>query len=464
MRPWQPTLHPPPSRVWPALALTLALWAGLFAFPGPGPAARAAQPPGAVYVVPVEGNIDQGLARFIVRAFAEAQRARASAIVVEITTLGGRVDSALDIVDAISGSTVPVTAYVRQRAWSAGALITIAAPTIAMAPGSSMGAAEPRPADEKVVSALRAQFEAVAERAGRDPRIAAAMVDAGLAVEGLVAEGELLTLTADRAREVGYADLLAASREEVLEFLGLAGAPVVEVRPTSAERVARFITDPMVAPLLLTLGFLGLLTEITTPGWGVPGTLGLVALALYFGGHVIAGFAGWEVLALFALGMVLLGIELFVPGFGVFGVGGLAALVASIVLASGSPERAVRSLSLALLASVVAVLVLMRLGRFRGWWRRLVLAEAVTGAGGYVAARHLEDLLGQRGTALTTLRPAGTVEIGGRRVDVVTEGEFIPAGSPVEVVGVETTRVVVRRAPEPRPGPEPATGEPARDF
>ena len=140
------------------------------------------------------GDSDQGHDRsrtglFCREGDAEAVEAGAALILVELNTFGGRVDAATEIRDTLIDAKVPTAAYVTERAWSAGALIALAAETIWMAPGSSIGAAQPVPADEKTVSALRAEFESTAERTGRDPRVAAAMVDAGVAVDGLVAPG-----------------------------------------------------------------------------------------------------------------------------------------------------------------------------------------------------------------------------------------------------------------------------------
>ncbi|HAV21169.1 MAG TPA: peptidase S14, partial [Firmicutes bacterium] len=182
-------------------------------------------------------------------------------------------------------------AYVKGRAWSAGALITLAAEKIVMARTASIGAAETIPKEEKQISALRGEFEATAENRGRDPEIAAAMVDADISIEGLVAKGKLLTLTAQRAKDLGFIDAIAASRQEALAEFGLEGAKVVETAQTRAEKLARFLTDPTVSSILLTLGFLGLLFEITTPGWGVPGTVGVLALAQFFGGRLVVGLA-----------------------------------------------------------------------------------------------------------------------------------------------------------------------------
>src|SRR5690606_15671992 len=312
--------------------LLLLLWAGFAgALPfaaapihaqEPGGDARAPAAAGAVdlvYVVPVEGNVEHGLARFIERAVGEAEAAGAGLIVFALDTPGGRLDSVLDIRRTIVASPVPTAAYVEHWAISAGALIALATEHLYMAPGATLGAAEPRPADEKTISAVRAEFEAAARRRGRDPQVAAAMVDAAVAIEGLVEAGQILTLTAEQAAEIGFSDGLAAGRAELLAALGAGEARIVETEPRPAERFARFVTDPVVAPILLAIGFMGLVAELLLPGFGFPGIASIIALTLYFGGHMLAGLAGWEVVVLFLVGGRLLALEAFTPGFGVFG-------------------------------------------------------------------------------------------------------------------------------------------------
>ncbi|HEY8415778.1 MAG TPA: NfeD family protein, partial [Thermaerobacter sp.] len=363
---------------------------------------------------------------------------------------GGRVDAATDIrgaIDRAVAAGVRVVGWVPDRALSAGALIAIATQDLYMAPGATLGAAEPRPADEKTVSFVRAEFEVVARSRGRDPRVAAAMVDKNVEIPNLVEKGEILTLTADRARDIGFIEGLAADRQAVLQAAGLAGASVSELAPTPAERVARFVTDPVVAPLLLSLGMAGLIAEFYVPGFGFPGIVGILSLILFFGGHLLAGVAGWEVALLFLAGLLLLGVELLAPGFGVFGVAGLVAVGAAIVLVTGDWRTGLQSLLIGLLVTAVVIAVLARYAGRRGLWRRLALPARLAGEEGFRATGTRPELVGRAGRALTPLRPAGAAEISGERVDVVTEGEFIAPGDPVVVVRVEGLRVVVRRAP-----------------
>lgn len=403
----------------------------------------------ASYVVQIEGAIDPPLAAYVEDALARAEREGASGVVFWIDTPGGRVDAAMRISDAILSSPLPTLAVVK-NAFSAGALIALSAEQVAMLPGSEIGAAlpilvtpvtEPKAADRKVISALKGKFRAVAEARGRPVRLAEAMVDPEIEVEGLAGKGEPLTLTAAKAVELGVADFEAASLREALERAGFATETVVLEVPTRIE-VARFLTSMYVAPILLALGLLGLIVEFFTPGFGVPGLLGLLALALYFAGGVLTGMSGVLEVTLFLGGIALLLVEMFlIPGFGVAGVAGFVAIGASIYLTFG--DQALMVGAIAVVAGALGLVLVFRyLPRTRAA-HALVLEGAI---GEQAPPRErLEALVGAIGTTVTDLRPAGTARFGERKVDVVSEGEFIPRGETVRVVEVEGARVVVRK-------------------
>jgi len=419
-------------------------------------APAAAQQP-VVYRIAVTGTVENGLAPYVARALREAQEAGAAAAYLDIDTPGGRVDAAERISDAIRRATLPVYAFVNPRAFSAGALIAISAQAIYMRPGAVMGAATPvdgqgQRAPEKMVSAMRAEFRAVAEERGLDPRVAEAMVDEAIAIPDLVREGELLTLTSGEARKVGYAKGEVADEAALLAAVGLGGARVVAVEPNWAEQVVRFLTNPLVSPLLLSLGMLGLVLEIKSGGFGIAGLVSLASLGLFFGSSFVLGLAGWEEVLLLGLGIVALAVEVFVlPGFGVAGVLGLAAIGGAIVLSlmgaaptGGDVVQAVAILGASLLITVAVTYAWLRhipnSDRFGGLFLRGEMAQA----DGYVSAALRADLVGQEGVAVTDLRPAGTATIAGERVDVVTEGEYIAQGSAVRVLRSEGYRHVVR--------------------
>jgi membrane-bound serine protease (ClpP class) len=407
-------------------------------------AARAAVVVPSVVVVPINGTIDDGMAHLVARGVEQARSEHAAAIVLDVNTFGGLVSAGTEIRDALLTSPVPVYAWVGHRAWSAGALVTLAASKIAIAPGASFGAAEPIPKTVKTVSALRAEFASTAQREHRDPQIAAGMVDATLDVPGYKAPGAILTLTATDALRAHYADAVAPTLESALAAFGLAHARTASVGYTLGERLARFATDPSISGILLSLGFLGLLIEMQTLH-GIAGTLGVLALGLFFGTHIYDGFSNGVVLALAFAGLIGILFELHVfPGHGVSGFVGIALLLAAIVLAFGVPFVfvAVQSLATAIVITAIAFAIVVRIVPENAFVARLAFA----GAQGpeYVAAEDHRALIGRDGWATSYLRPAGVASIGGVRVDVLTEGDFVAAGTAVVVTRVEGARVFVR--------------------
>ncbi|HHX75541.1 MAG TPA: nodulation protein NfeD [Firmicutes bacterium] len=404
-----------------------------------------------VYVVKIDETVERGLVRYVERAFREAAANDADAIILELNTPGGLVDAAGRIQEVIYDAEIPVYAYVRYDALSAGAFLALSCQALYMAPGSSIGAAEIQnltgePVDEKTVSAWESKMRTAAERQGKDAQVAAAMVRKAVEIEGLVGPDELLTLTAEEAVRIGFADGIYARRTDLYEALGLAGAAETVVELSPAERFARFVTGVYIAPLLLAVGLVALVVEVLTAGFGVAGLISIIAFALFFGGHIVAGLAGSEVLFLFVAGIILLLIEAFIPGFGVFGIGGLVAIVASVVLSAASTGEGIRILLSSVVIAALLLAILYRYLKVSGAWSHIVLQYAETKERGYVGTRDYAYLVGKEGTALTALRPSGTCEIDGERIDVVSEGEFITSGTRIKVVKAEGTRVVVRPA------------------
>jgi membrane-bound serine protease (ClpP class) len=438
----------------------LLLWLGLVCA---GAAPFAQEQRRVVYVAPIEGIIDLGLAPFVQRVLDEAATAGAAAVVLEVNTFGGRVDAAVQIRDALLGAKVPTVAYVNRRAISAGALISLAAEHLVMAPGSTIGAATPVQAgqpgegaqavSEKTVSYVRKEFRATAESRGRPALIAEAMVDADVAIRGVIEKGKLLTLTTDEALKHKVADFRADSLEAALERLGIKGAELRALSPNWAENLVRFLTHPVVSSLLVTLGMLGIIIELRTPGFGIPGAVGVGSLAAFFWGHWLVQLAGWGELLLALGGVALLLLEFFViPGFGFAGILGilalLAALVMSVVGSGATPEfflLAAGRILFSLLVAVLASFLLLRFMPRTPFGRGLVL-DARLGAGQTYGSAPESDLrwLGRRGRAISPLHPAGIADIEGARVDVVSEGGLIEAGVPVEVTRVDSNRIVVR--------------------
>ncbi|GGK18570.1 hypothetical protein GCM10010965_09450 [Caldalkalibacillus thermarum] len=408
----------------------------------------SAQNEALVYVVQVNNVVEKGLLAYMERAFGEAEEAGADHIILEIHTPGGAVDAAGDIGNLMQRTTIPITAFVNTDATSAGAFIALNADTIVMAPTGAMGSAqvvdlEGRAADEKAQSYWKSRMAAAAEAAGRDPIYAIAMVDPSVEIEGLVTDGQLLNFRADEALEHGYAEAIASNLQEVLQSLGLEQARVVEVEITWAEQLARFITHPIVASILLSVASLGLILELYSPGFGVPGILGIAALLLFFFGHTVAGFAGMEAILLLIAGLILIVIEMFMPGFGIFGILGIVAVGASLTLASESVIIGLQNLGIALLLTIVAAAILSRYLHTKGVWSRLVLQEELSTEESRAVLQQKSALVGKTGIALTKLRPSGAVQIDGQRYDVVSDGTMIDRGAKVKVIKVEGPRIVV---------------------
>ncbi len=399
---------------------------------------------GDTLVVPIDGTVDEGMAHLVQRAVAEANATHARALVLDVNTPGGLVSAAFDIRDAMFAAQVPTVAYVSQRAYSAGALISLSARKIVMAPGSSIGAAEPIPNDPKHVSALRAEFASTAARNHRDPILAAAMVDKTVDAPGNKRSGAILTLTASEALRAHVSDGTASTLDQALRDAGVAAGPIRTVDYSFGEALARFATSPEVSGILLSVGVLGLLIELQTLH-GIAGLVGVTSLALFFGTHVYAGFSNGLVVALAILGAIGIILELHViPGTGVVGSLGALALAVAVVLAFGTAFFfvAAQAISIAIVLTVVAFFVIVRALPQNAFARRL----GFRGSQGpeYVASEDHRDLVGRSGVATSFLRPAGVADVGGRRVDVLTEGDFVPAGSRVKVSRVEGSRIFVR--------------------
>ncbi|MDX2007822.1 MAG: NfeD family protein [Meiothermus sp.] len=402
------------------------------------------------YVIPVRGAIDGPLATFIDQSLDRAEREGASGVVFMVDTPGGRVDAAIEITDRILASTLPTIAVV-QNAFSAGALISLAAQQIYMLPGSQIGAALPitvtpvvgnaTAADRKVISALREKFRSVAEARGRPANIAEAMVDPEVEIRGVTGKDEPLTLSARRAVELKVVNAEVASMRAALEKAGF-NAATQELTPGPQVVLARYLTNPTVAAILLAVGVLGLILEFFTPGTFVPAIIGLTSLGLFFLGGYLAGLSSALSIILLFGGILLVVFELFVtPGFGVPGIMGLGLIGASIYFTFC--DSALQVGSYAIIGMALGLFLILRYIPQSRAARPFVLGGALESVA--PPANELEPLMGALGTALTDLRPSGTAQFGDRRVDVVTLGDFISRGDSIRVVQVEGVRVVVRR-------------------
>lgn len=462
------------------------------------------QRPGNVFILPLEGPIDKALMMVFRRAFREVKRVKPDALVLEVNTPGGSLEQTKEIGAWLLSQDIPVYAFVNTDALSAGAILSLATDKIFMHPSATIGSALPillspgggvaeipENVEEKILSATRSLVRAYAQQKGHNEQVAAAMVDPSLEVvvgdRVVCAEDKLLNLTAQEATEIIppqteplLAEAIVTDLDELLTEVGLKGSDLVRFEVEPAEQVARFIVA--LGPILFTLGIIGIFIELKTPGFGVPGMAGLSLLALFFLGHYIAGLAGAEDIALVALGIFLLALEVFViPGFGIAGVSGIILISVGTIMAMiphlpelmPSPTgpgfdgpSIMAYLEVALVKFVVSVvLAVVGVWLLSLWlprtnvYSKIVLNKSLDHEGGYVSHDDkTEKLVGARGVAATLLRPAGMAMFGSDRVDVVTTGELIAKGEWVRVVEVSAGRVVVEKDDSAAPSPAAVEG------
>lgn len=406
-----------------------------------------------VYVVPIENSVEKGLSSFLKRGVETAEKENAKAIIFEINTPGGAVDAAGEIGKLFTSTSLKTVSFINKDALSAGAFISLNTDEIYMVPGATMGAAaiidsEGNAADQKAQSYWLSAMKGAAEQNDRDPIYALAMADTEVDLPEFGApKGKLLTLTSDQAFEVGYSEGTVASIDEVLVKLGYPNAEVRTVDESFAEKLARFITNPIVIPILLSIGSLGLVLELYSPGFGIPGFMGISALLLFFYGHLVAGLAGYETLILFVLGVGLIILEFFLPG-GVAGIIGFISIMASLFLATDNVVYMGISLLIAIGVSILASILMIKVfGKKMKIFRKIVLRDSTNTESGYVSNRTRSELIGVVGKTLTALRPSGTVLVEDERLDVVSEGAFIEKNKMVKIVKAEGARIVVREIP-----------------
>jgi membrane-bound serine protease (ClpP class) len=434
---------------------------------------------GDVVVVPLRGEIAPSLLAFLRRAVKTSESNEASAIIFEMNTYGGRLDTAADIVNALDQTKIPTYTFINTNAGSAGAIIAIATQHIFMAPLSAIGAAAPilptgedlpATAKEKTISYWSALIRGSAIRNGHNPDVAEAFMNKDKEVKigdrVVHPKGAVLTLNAQEATErMNGKPLLAQavvdSTVDLTRKAGLVGN-VVAIEPTGFEQIAFWITA--LAPLLLLGGILGAYLEFKIPGATLPGIISAICFALFFLGHYLAGLAGWEVVALFVLGMVLVLIEIlfFAHTTIVFGVVGVFLMLASLLwtMIDHYPGQnffptgkmlaiPLLNMFIAIVGSFIVIALLARYLPRTSIYRRFALMDSnPPGPSLAGVPRQFATALalspGMEGTAVTVLRPSGKARFAGHVVDVVTEGEFIAPQTPVTVIQTDGMRVVVK--------------------
>lgn len=266
----------------------------------------------------------------------DAERNKAKAILFQIDTYGGRIDSAISISDYILNSHIPTIAYIKKKSISAGVLISISCDYIYMAPGGTIGSAETIPNTEKILSAWKKQLKSVAELKNRNSKIVLAMADKNMNIDGIVKKGELLNLTTLEANQINFIDAIADSRFEIYKSLNLDNIKEKVFNRSFLHDFLMKISANSIMPILFFIGFAGTLIEILSPGFGLGGILAILGFGMFFISNYYEGGNGTISSILFILAIVLIAIEILVPGFGIFGVIGIAALSLALLLGASS--------------------------------------------------------------------------------------------------------------------------------
>ncbi len=475
--------------------------------------------PAKVYVIPLREDVDRYLGVFLGRSLETAKKAGAELIIIEIDTFGGRVDTALEIASKIgAASWARTVAYVpadnggRGVSWSAGALMAFSASEIWMTPGTSMGAAAPvyqttegmEAAGEKTVSAVRGQIAALAEKNGYPVAVALAMVDMDVVlkevyINGVVSlataadiedmerkdvefelgrtvcdSGKLLTLTAGEMEKYGVSSGTVSTREELIASFGFTPEDTVLLEKSRADSLITFLTSGAVTSILILAGLVALYLEITSPGFGIPGTIALVCFAVVFGISGLIGNLGPAEILMFVTGVVLLLLEIFIiPGFGIAGIAGFLLILGSFVFSQQDfylPEfdwqwtiawRNIGIVGISIFGGILSIGVIMAALPRAGLFDRLVLhgqedpgyagknkhrkGKKIAGAAPKTANDNVSESFstGSTGTAMTDLRPVGKVKIENRIVVAETDGEYYDKGTQVVVLRIDGVKVVV---------------------
>jgi membrane-bound serine protease (ClpP class) len=431
-----------------------------------------------VFVIPIKGEITKAQFFFVRRGLKTAEAAKADAVILDMDTYGGELDAATKMLEALFGTDIPTITYINTNAGSAGALVALSTRKIYMAPVSAIGAAAPVTSSgqdlpstmqDKVVSYFSGYFRSAAEKNGYDPDIAQAFIskdaEVKIGTQVIHPKGTLLTLSAQDATRVinGKPVLAAGIATSIADLMNKAGlhSAIQEVEPTGFESLAFWLTE--LSPLLLLGGIVGVYIEIKVGGFGVAGFAAAICFLLFFFGSYVAGLAGWEVVILFAIGLGLIISEIVVhPGTVVPGLIGLLLVGVSVVWAMTDryPHEPLiptgemlamplLNLGITIVLACIIIPIITRYLPDTPFFRFVALAR-MQPRGPSFSERTVDSpktlSVGANGVALSILRPSGNAKFGEAIFDVITRGEFIEPASPVRVLAIEGSRIVVARA------------------
>jgi len=452
-----------------------------------------------VFVVPIKGEVGPSMAAFIQRVFRDASGSPDSFFILEMDTFGGRVDSALQIVDVLLDiSRRKTIAFVRNKAISAGALIALACHELVMRPNTTIGDCAPityanegpKMMGEKFQSPLRAKFRTLAKRNGYPQVLAESMVTAEMEVyqvemnnkifymdslaftdltqkekekviskKTVVAKGQLLTMDDKEALHYGFSKMSVSNIEDMFTQMGIDDYEIIRLEKNWSERLGALISS--IAPVLMIIGLAALYIELRAPGFGIPGITGILCLGLVFLNQYLVGLADYTELLLIVLGIALLGMEIFViPGFGMAGISGLICIGAGMILSFQDfivpdpsfpwQKEILTENIIQILGSFIAAFIISLLFLRYIFPRLETIVEgpylSTTLANSRAQSEDVRMLhVGNSGVAMTFLRPTGKARFGNEMHDVLTEGEFIEKDTPLVVAAIKGNRIIVAR-------------------
>ncbi|PID95680.1 MAG: serine protease [Bacteroidetes bacterium] len=418
-----------------------------------------------IYLFEIKEEIAPPIWRKTHKALAEAKEMDVSAILIDMNTYGGMVADADSIRTAILNCSIPVYVFINNNAASAGALISISCDSIYMKPGGNIGAStvvnqsgEKMP--DKYQSYMRAMMRATAETKGRDPKIAEAMVDESIVIEGIIEEGKVLTFTSKEARSHGFCEGEFENIQQVIEYLGYEPDTVIRQKITAIDQIIGFLIHPMVSGVLIMLMIGGIYFELQSPGVGFALLAAIFGAVLYFAPLYLEGLAAhWEIL-IFIIGVGLLLVEIFaIPGFGIAGISGITLVVVGLSLSMVESfelktidnrifDKLIKSFFMVVFSATLSIIGSIFLGNKLLASKRfshIVLKKTQDKELGYISSTHkYTEMIGKQGVTQTPLRPSGKIEIDNELFDAYSDAKFIEKGVSVKVIKYQNTQLIVR--------------------
>ncbi len=410
------------------------------------------------YRIRLDQDIDKSSERLVSLGLEKALQAEADYVLLDLDTYGGAVNAADSIRSAILGCPVPVVAYINMQAASAGALISIACDSIYMKTGSSIGAATVVDQSGKVMpdkyqSFMRGMMRSTAQATGRDPKIAESMTDTA----------NVLTLTPSEAIEVGFCEGIAETYQEVAEIIAAGNEFIIKDMAddmTWFDKLIQFLLHPLLQSIFMMMIIGGIFVEIRTPGIGLPLLTAVIGAVLYFAPAYLGHLAEyWEIL-LFAVGLILIALEIFViPGFGVAGISGIVVVVLSLALAmvdnvefngfdgTLNLQPLARPVCLVVISASAAIFgavwLVRKLYATRSFDHIALRQEMLVSEGFTGVVSGLEQYVGQEVTVFTDMKPSGKVKTADGRIHeaVLKFGGFADKGALLTVLSTEQGRL-----------------------